>query len=79
MKIVIGWKKMDNQGGFVNETTGQTLIVTKKQFGQHYVVLLFPRVKGNEEGRKLSPEFPTEAKAEAYAMDLMAKHPNGFA
>ena len=76
---MIGWKKMDNQGGFVNETTGQTLIVTKKQFGQHYVVLLFPRVKGTEEGRKLSPEFPTETKADAYAMDLMAKNPNGFA
>jgi len=78
MKIVTGWRRIGNQRGFINETTGQTLIVTKKEYGQHYVVLLFPRVKDDEEGTKLSPEFPTEAKAEAVAMDWMSKHPNGL-
>lgn len=30
MKLIKGWKKISNEGGFVNETTGQTLIVSKK-------------------------------------------------
>jgi hypothetical protein len=61
----------------VNETTGQNLVVTKKQFGIHYLVMLFGKVNDSKEGRKISPEFPTEAKAEAFAMDWMSKHPNG--
>jgi hypothetical protein len=62
----------------MHETTGQNLVVTKKQYGEHYVVLLFPKVRNDEEGRKLSPEFSTEAKAEAFAMDWMSKHPEGI-
>jgi hypothetical protein len=77
MKIVKGWRRIDNQRGFMNETTGQNLVVIKKQYGEHYVVLLFPKVKDNEEGRKISPEYPTEAKATAFAMDWMSKHPKG--
>ena len=77
MKMVEGWRRIDNERGFVNETTGQNLVVTKKQFGQHYVVLLFPKMKDDEEGRKISPEYQTEAKATAFAMDWMSKHPNG--
>jgi hypothetical protein len=77
MKIVKGWRRIDNHRGFMNATTGQNLIVTKKQYGEHYLVLLFPRVKNDEEGRKISPEFPTEAKAELFAMDWMTKHPKG--
>jgi hypothetical protein len=78
MKIVKGWKRIDNQRGFINSTTGQNLVVTKKRYGEHYIVLLFPEMKTNdEEGKKISPEFPTEAKAEAFAMDWMSKHPKG--
>jgi len=62
----------------MNETTGQNLVVSKKQYGEHYVVLLLPKVKDDEEGRKISPEFPTEAKATAFAMDWMSKHPKGI-
>jgi hypothetical protein len=54
MKIVKGWRKIDNQRGYVNATTGQNLIVTKKQYGEHYVVLLFPETKNDDEGRKIS-------------------------
>jgi len=46
MKIVKDWRRIDNQRGFMNETTEQNLVVTKKQYGEHYVVLLFPKVKG---------------------------------
>jgi hypothetical protein len=78
MKVVKGWRRIDNHRGFMNETTGQNLIVTKKQYGEHYLVMLFPIVKNDdEEGRKISPEFQTEAKAGLFAMDWMAKHPNG--
>jgi hypothetical protein len=77
MKIVKGWRRIDNQRGFINENTGQNLVISKKQYGEHYVVLLLPKVKDDEEGRKISPEFPTEAKATAFAMDWMSKHPKG--
>ena len=61
----------------MNETTGQNLVVTKKQFGVHYLVMLFGKVEDSEEGRKISPEFSTQAKAEAFAVDWMSKHPKG--
>jgi hypothetical protein len=77
MKTANGWRTIDNERGFTNETTGQTLVVTKKQYGEHYLVLLFPEVKDSEEGRKISPEYQTEAKAEAFALDWMSKHPKG--
>ena len=77
MRIVEGWRRIDNQRGYINATTGQRLVVTKKQYGEHYLVLLFPEVKNDDEGRIISPEFPTESKAEAFAMDWMKKHPRG--
>jgi len=77
MKIVKGWKRIDNERGFMNETTGQSLVVTKKQFSERFVVLLFLKVETEEEGRKISPEFETEAKATAFAMDWMSQHPKG--
>jgi hypothetical protein len=62
----------------MNETTGQTLVVKKKDFGEHYLVLLFPgECIAEGEGKKISPEFATESKAEAYAIDWMSKNPAG--
>jgi hypothetical protein len=77
MKIVKGWRRIDKERGFVNEITGQNLVVTKKQFGEHYMVMLFLKVKDDEEGKKISPEYSTEAKADAFARDWMSKHPEG--
>jgi len=77
VKIVKGWKKIDNQRGYINATTEQNLIVTKKQYGEHYLVMLFPKVRNSDEGRKISPEYPTESKAESFATDWMNKHPKG--
>ena len=68
---------MDRQRGFVNETTGQNLVVTKKEFGANYVVLLFPRVRADDKGETISPEYATASKAEAYALNWMGKHPRG--
>jgi hypothetical protein len=77
LKILKGWRKMDRQRGFVNETTGQNLVVTKKEFGEHYVVLLFPKVRVDNKGETVSPEYATASKAEAYAMNWIEKHPRG--
>ena len=80
MKLVKGWKRISNQGGFVNESTGQTLIVSKKEFSENYHVLLFAGQQTDKnESKRISPEFSTESKAEAFAMDWMEKHPNGLA
>ena len=78
MKIIKGWKKISNQGGYVNENTGQTLIVAKKDFSENYHVLLFLGEQTDEtESKKISPEFSKKTKAEAIALDWMGKHPNG--
>lgn len=78
MKIVKGWKKISNKGGYINEFTGQALIITKQEFGQHYHVLLFKQERTeNADGTKISPEYSTEVKAEDFAMNWMKKNPNG--
>jgi hypothetical protein len=77
MNMVKGWRKIDNERGYMNETTGQNLVVRKKQFGEHFIVLLFPRVRIDDKGETISPEYATESKAGHYAMDWMKKHPRG--
>jgi hypothetical protein len=55
-------------------------MICKKQFGQTFHVSLFGGKIANEAGGKnVSPEFATTAKAQAYAISLMEKHPNGIA
>ncbi|MHA2407634.1 MAG: hypothetical protein ACXACA_04630 [Candidatus Ranarchaeia archaeon] len=78
MRMIEGWKRIDNERGYLNFTTGQNLVVSKKQFGQHYIVLLFPEVRNGDEGIKISPEYATKSKAEAFAFDWMKKHSNGI-
>jgi hypothetical protein len=68
---------MDRLRGYLNETTGQGLVVTKKEFGSEYVVLLFPRVRVDDKGEAISPAYATASKAEAYALNWMEKHPKG--
>jgi len=80
LRIIKGWKKISNQGGYVNDTTGQTVIISKKEFSQNFHVLLFAgQETSKEEGKKISPEYSTKTKAEACAIDWMEKHPNGTA
>jgi len=78
LKIVKGWRRIDNQRGYINATTGQKLIVTKTEFGLRYLVMLFPMVKNDyEKGKKISPEYASESKAEAFALNWMNTHPKG--
>lgn len=79
MKIVKGWRRISNEGGFLNETTGQTLVIAKKEFGEGYRVLLFAQQRLKDfEGEKISPDFSTKAKAETFAVNWMLKNPEGF-
>ena len=48
MRLIEGWKKIDNERGYLNEITGQNLVVSKKQFGRHYIVLLFPEMRSGD-------------------------------
>jgi hypothetical protein len=77
MRIVEGWRRLDNRRGYINATSGQNLVVKKKQYGEHYSVRLFPEMRNDDEGRRISPEFLTESKAEAFALDWMSQHPKG--
>jgi hypothetical protein len=78
MKILKGWRKIIHDRGYVNETTGQTLVIKKKEFSDQYLVFLFAGASGTKKtGEEISPEFPTETKAEAFAIDWMMKHPEG--
>jgi hypothetical protein len=79
IKEIKGWRRLSNKGGYLNENSGQTLIVSKKQFSSNYQVLLFAGQQTDaNEGKKVSPEFATEPKAGAFAFDWMEKHPNGM-
>jgi hypothetical protein len=79
LKLIKGWKKISNEGGYLNETTGQTLIISKKEFSQNYHVLLFVGEQTSEaESKTISPDFRTEVKAETFAIDWMGKHPDGL-
>ncbi len=80
VKTIKGWKTLKHEGGYLNECTGQTLIVTKKQFSSNYCVLVFVSKRTEDkDGKVISPEFSTKTKADAYAFKLMTKNPNGIA
>ena len=63
MRILKGWKRISNKGGFVNEVTGQTLVVAKQEFGEPSGRKLELRVQvmksklGLGEGKAGSAEF----------------------
>jgi hypothetical protein len=79
LKIIKGWKKLSNEGGYVNETTGQTLTISKKEFSSSYHALLFAGEQTNDaQGKKISPDFSKKTQAETSALNWMEKHPNGI-
>ena len=79
MKLVKGWKKISNQGGYINENTGQTLIVSKKDFSKDFQVLLFVgKQTDKKESKPISPDYSSQSKAEDFAVDWMKKHPDGM-
>ncbi len=77
MKTLKGWRKMSHNRGYQNEVTGQIVTVKKKEFTDEYMVWLMPNEAGNAEGKKISPEFASEARAQEYAISWIQKNPNG--
>jgi hypothetical protein len=78
MKLIKGWKMLSHECGYLNDASGQTLVVSKKEFSNNYHVRLFECGKAKkEEGKTISPDYPTKAKADAFAENWMLKHPNG--
>jgi hypothetical protein len=78
MKIIKGWKRLSHEDGFLNDSSGQTVVVLKKEFSNNFHVRLFECGKtGEDEGKTISPEYATKVKADTFAMDWMQKHPNG--
>ena len=78
VKNIKGWKRLSHKGGFVNETTGQTVVIVKHEFAERYHALLFKEERTDDvDGNIISPEYATEAKAEAFTIKWMEKNPNG--
>ena len=78
MKIIKGWKMLSHECGYLNDISGQTLVVLKKEFSTNYHVRLFECEQTEKDnGKTISPDYATKAKADAFATDWMQKHPNG--
>jgi hypothetical protein len=78
MKIIKCWKRLSHEDGYLNDSTGQTVVVLRKEFSNNYHVRLFECGQtGKDEGNTISPDYPTKVKADAFAVDWMQKHPNG--
>jgi hypothetical protein len=79
LKDIKGWRKISHEGGYLNEITGQTLVISKKQYSQTFHAIIYVAEPTKEvDGKIISPEFGTFDKAETYATDLMRKHPCGI-
>jgi hypothetical protein len=78
MKIIKGWKMLSHDCGYLNDITGQTVVVSKKDFSNDYHVRVFESGQSSkEEGKTISPDYPTKSKADSFAESWMLKHPNG--
>lgn len=78
MKIIKCWKRLSHECGYQNDTSGQIVVVLQKEFSKNYHVRLFePGQTKKEDGKTISPDYASKAKADAFAEDWMQKHPNG--
>jgi hypothetical protein len=79
MKIIKGWKRLTHECGYLNDVSGQTIIVLQKEFSKNYHVRLFEcGHTEKDEGKTISPDYPSKAKADTFAEEWMQKHPNGI-
>lgn len=54
-------------------------MVAQKQFSNDYHVIVFVGQETDQkDGKVISPDFATESKAEAFALKLLTKNPNGI-
>ena len=78
MKIIRCWKRLSHECGYQNDTSGQIVAVLQKEFSNNYHVRLFECGQTEkDDGKTISPDYASKAKADAFAEDWMQKHPNG--
>ena len=78
MKIIRCWKRLTHECGYQNDTSGQIVIVLQKEFSNNYHVRLFECGQTEkDDGKTISPDYASKAKADAFAENWMQKHPNG--
>jgi hypothetical protein len=78
MKIIKCWKRLSHDCGYQNDTSGQIVVVLQKEFSNNYHVRLFESGQTKkEDGKTISPDYASKAKADAFAEGWMQKHPNG--
>ena len=54
------------------------MVVLQKEFSNNYNVRLFECGQTEkDDGKTISPDYASKAKADAFAEDWMQKHPNG--
>jgi len=78
LKIIKCWKRLSHDCGYQNDTSGQIVVVLQKEFSNNYHVRLFECGQTEkDDGKTISPDYASKAKADAFAEDWMQKHPNG--
>ncbi len=78
MKTIKGWKRLSHDCGYQNDTSGQIVIVVQKEFSRNFHVRLFESGQSEkEDGKTISPDYASKARADAFAEDWMQKHPKG--
>ena len=78
MKTIKGWKRLSHDCGYQNDTSGQIVIVVQKEFSRNFHVRLFESGQSEkEDGKTISPDYASNARANAFAEDWMQKHPKG--
>ena len=78
MKIIKCWKRLSHDCGYQNDTSGQIVVVLQKEFSNNYHVRLFECGQTEkDDGKTISPDYASKAKADAFAENWMQKHPNG--
>ena len=78
MKIIQNWKRLTHNDGFFNDGSGQKVVILKKEYSNNYIVRLLECGETNKrEGKIISPDYSSKAKAEIFAINWMEKHPKG--
>ena len=78
MKTIKGWKRLSHDCGYQNDTSGQIVVVVQKEFSRNFHVRLFESGQSEkEDGKTISPDYASKARADAFAEDWMQKHPKG--
>jgi hypothetical protein len=78
MKTIKCWRRLSHDCGYQNDSSGQIVVVLKKEFSGNYQVRMFQSGQTEKkDGKTISPDYASKARADAFAEDWMQKHPKG--